>query len=135
MHFCVSTYTKFASYGKYVAKITVPKKCYCWRDKKLQAALLLSEEEALARFFKALHICFALERPSTFFCIASTSAAISTTEKDFVAMFKWNRKSVFFLLFKTNMAIFFPSAETTLFGNISVVKTYFEKDGQGVKRV
>ena len=22
-------YTEFASYGKYIAKITVPKKCYC----------------------------------------------------------------------------------------------------------
>ena len=51
-------YTKFASYGKYIAKITVPKKCYCWRDKKLQAAMPLSEEEALARFLK--HCIYAL---------------------------------------------------------------------------
>ena len=55
-HFFV--YTKFASYGKYIAKITVPKKCYCWRDKKLQAAMPLSEEEALARFLK--HCIYAL---------------------------------------------------------------------------
>ena len=40
-----------------------------------------------------------------------------------------------FLAFLNKWLFFFPSAETTLFGNISVVKTYFEKDGQRVKRV